>query len=79
MPKYILCLALWSLLLPAKAEGNRFNVLLLAADDLNSWLLDDPNRYSGKVIAPNLRRFANNGVDFRRAHLLTITHDIFSE
>ncbi len=44
------------------------NVLFLVADDLNSWLLGDPNRYAGKVAAPNLRRLAASGVNFRRAY-----------
>lgn len=54
----------------AKAHpGDRpMNVLLLVADDLNSWLLDDPNRYPGKVIAPNLRKLARSGVNFTRAY-----------
>ena len=57
---------------PAKAaaqdEKRPMNVLLLVADDLNSWLLEDPNRYQGRVIAPNLRRLANSGVNFVRAY-----------
>lgn len=44
------------------------NVLLIVADDMNSWLLGDPNRYAGKVIAPNIRRLAESGVNFRRAY-----------
>jgi len=44
------------------------NVLLLVADDLNSWLLEDPNRYPGKVIAPNLHKLARSGVNFTRAY-----------
>ena len=42
----------------------RMNVLFLIADDLNSWLLIDKNRYKGKVVAPNLHRFAASGVNF---------------
>ena len=53
---------------PAEAEQARMNVLLLAADDLNSWLLGDSNRYSGKVVAPNLTKLAESGVNFRRAY-----------
>jgi len=53
----------------ARAESARpMNVLFLIADDLNSWLLEDANRYSGKVIAPNLRELADSGVNFRRAY-----------
>lgn len=44
------------------------NVLLLIADDLNSWLLGDPNRYAGKVIAPNLRKLAATGINFTHAY-----------
>lgn len=44
------------------------NVLFLTVDDLNTWLLDDSNRYSGKVIAPNIRRLAESGVLFNRAY-----------
>ena len=56
--------------LSAKADTGDppMNVLLLVADDLNSWLLDDPNRYPGKVIAPNLRKFSGGGVNFTRAY-----------
>ena len=46
----------------------RMNVLFLIADDLNSWLLMDKNRYNGKVVAPNLHRFADSGVNFARAY-----------
>ncbi len=44
------------------------NILLLAADDLNTWLLGDPNRYSGKIVAPNLLKFADSGVNFTNAY-----------
>ena len=47
---------------------NRMNVLFLAADDLNSWMLGDTNRYAGKVVAPNLRKLADSGVLFTRAY-----------
>ncbi|RMF97238.1 MAG: DUF4976 domain-containing protein [Planctomycetota bacterium] len=46
----------------------RPNVLFLIVDDLNSWLLGDPNRYDGKVVAPNIQRLAESGVLFRRAY-----------
>jgi choline-sulfatase len=44
------------------------NVLLLILDDLNTFLLGDTNRYTGKVIAPNIRRLAESGVVFNRAY-----------
>lgn len=43
------------------------NVLLLIVDDLNTWLLEDSTRYSGKVVAPNIQRLANQGVLFHSA------------
>ena len=42
----------------ADAADERMNVLFLVADDLNSWLLEDADRYAGKVVAPNLRKLA---------------------
>ncbi|TWU04775.1 hypothetical protein [Stieleria varia] len=42
----------------AEAADQRMNVRFLAADDPNSWLLEDADRYAGKVVAPNLRRLA---------------------
>ena len=51
----------------AKSE-QQINVLLLASDDLNSWLLGDTNRYAGKVVAPNLTKLAESGVNFKRAY-----------
>ncbi|MEM8910934.1 MAG: sulfatase [Planctomycetota bacterium] len=44
------------------------NVLLLIVDDLNTWLLEDPLRYSGKVVAPNIQRLASQGVLFHNAY-----------
>jgi arylsulfatase A-like enzyme len=44
------------------------NVLFLVVDDLNSWLLGDTHRYAGKVVAPNIRRLADSGVNFTRAY-----------
>ncbi|MBB02362.1 MAG: sulfatase [Planctomyces sp.] len=49
-------------------SAETMNVLFLVADDLNSWLLEDADRYSGKVIAPNLQALAESGVNFRRAY-----------
>ncbi len=44
------------------------NVLLLIGDDLNTWLLEDQTRYSGKVVAPNLQELGKQGIVFRRAY-----------
>lgn len=44
------------------------NVLFLAVDDLNTWLLGDENRYTGKVVAPNIRQLAESGVLFEHAY-----------
>lgn len=44
------------------------NVLLLIVDDLNTWLLEDPTRYAGKVVAPNIRQLASEGVLFHNAY-----------
>lgn len=52
--------------LPAKEQPK--NVLFLSIDDLNTWLLQDPNRYGGSVIAPNIRKLAASGVNFTHAY-----------
>ena len=52
----------------SSAAAGPMNVLFLVADDLNSWLLGDTNRYAGKVIAPNIRQLAESGVLFERAY-----------
>lgn len=44
------------------------NVLLLIIDDLNTWLASTPGRYEGKVIAPNIKKLAESGVNFTRAY-----------
>ena len=57
------------------------NVLFLVADDLNSWLLEDSDRYAGKVVAPNLRKFGcqwcqlHSGLH-RRAGLFAFSHRV---
>ena len=51
---------------PNQAGTNRPNVLFLIVDDLNTLLLGDTNRYAGKVIAPNMTRLADSGVNFTR-------------
>jgi arylsulfatase A-like enzyme len=50
------------------AAQNSMNVLFLVSDDLNSWLLEDPDRYPVKVVAPNLTNLAESGVNFKRAY-----------
>lgn len=52
----------------APPRDKPMNVLLLIVDDLNTWLLKDPMRYSGKVVAPNIQRLAKQGVLFHNAH-----------
>lgn len=63
-------LLLLGVLLPLRESqaAEKPNVLFLVADDLNSWLLGDTNRYAGKVVAPNIRRLAESGVVFHRAY-----------
>ncbi len=46
----------------------RRNVLLLIADDLNTWTLEKPERYSGKVVAPNLQKLGESGLVFSNAY-----------
>ncbi len=48
--------------------AERMNVLVLIADDLNTWILEKPERYSGNVIAPNLQALGESGVVFRNAY-----------
>ncbi len=50
------------------AEKNQMNVLMIIADDMNSWVLENPERYTGKVIAPNLKALAESGVNFKYAY-----------
>jgi len=61
---------LMAVISPGHAESTprRMNVLFLVVDDLNTWLLGDTNRYSGKVVAPNIRRLADSGVLFNRTY-----------
>lgn len=63
----LLLFLLASATLAAGAE-KPMNVLMLISDDLNSWLLEDPDRYTGKVIAPNLKALAESGVNFKYAY-----------
>ncbi|MEM6917232.1 MAG: sulfatase-like hydrolase/transferase, partial [Verrucomicrobiota bacterium] len=66
---FCLFISIGSLVSPAslQAEETR-NVLLLIADDLNTWILEDPDRYAGKVVAPNLQKLGESGVVFRNAY-----------
>lgn len=69
--KLVLLAGVWGLVWVSTAAVNGAaspNVLLLIADDMNSWLLGDPARYAGKVIAPNLLQLAGSGVNFARAY-----------
>jgi arylsulfatase A-like enzyme len=50
------------------AAEKPMNVLMLISDDLNSWLLENPERYTGKVIAPNLKALGESGVNFKYAY-----------
>ncbi|MEM0926238.1 MAG: sulfatase-like hydrolase/transferase, partial [Planctomycetota bacterium] len=63
-------IAAWLTVNAASAERPhaQMNVLLLVADDLNSWMLQDPSRYEGQVIAPNLRKLAAGSVSFANAY-----------
>lgn len=51
-----------------QVPGQPMNVLLLVVDDLNTWLLEDPTRYAGKVVAPNIQQLAKQGVLFHNAY-----------
>mgnify|MGYP001814833076 FL=1 len=64
----VLSVVSFSVATRADAEDQPMNVLMLVADDLNSWMLNEPHRYPGKVIAPNLRKLAARGVIFTRAY-----------
>ena len=46
----------------------RPNILFLVIDDLNTWLLSDPTRYAGRVVAPNIQRLAGEGVLLHSAY-----------
>jgi arylsulfatase A-like enzyme len=62
-------LVLASLLSAGPLDGGEpMNVLLLIADDLNTWILENPDRYSGKVVAPNLQKLGESGVVFHNAY-----------
>ena len=62
----VICLLLIGTRLAGAEE--RMNVLLLIADDLNTWILEKPERYSGKVIAPNLKKLGESGLVFTHAY-----------
>ena len=48
-------------------KSDKMNVLFLVIDDLNTWLLSNPDRYAGIVHTPNLRKLADSGVLFTQA------------
>ncbi|MFK7822496.1 MAG: sulfatase [Planctomycetaceae bacterium] len=52
----------------AAVPEKSMNVLLLIVDDLNTWVLEDPTRYAGKVVAPNIQRLSKEGVVFHNAY-----------
>ena len=54
--------------LQAQEKKQPMNILLLIADDLNTWTLEKPERYSGKVVAPNLQKLGESGIVFSNAH-----------
>ncbi|MEO0475811.1 MAG: sulfatase [Planctomycetota bacterium] len=60
----VLCPTAWS----AETASKPMNVLVLMSDDLNTWLLDDPDRYAGKTIAPNLKALGESGLVFTNAY-----------
>ncbi len=43
------------------------NILLIVIDDLNTWPLNNPTRFSADLVVPNLERLASRGVTFTRA------------
>lgn len=58
-----------SLVCTASSNGREpMNVLLLIADDLNTWIQEDPDRYTGKVVAPNLQKLGESGLVFTNAY-----------
>lgn len=68
MRRTILILATVALLTScSNTEAQQKNVLFLVIDDLNTWLLQNPDRYTGKVIAPNILKLAESGVRFDQA------------
>ncbi len=54
--------------LHAAKQGDVPNVLLLIIDDQNTWQLERAGRYAGKVVAPNIQRLAESGVNFTHAY-----------
>lgn len=48
--------------------SRKMNILFLVIDDCNTWLLNDRNRYTGNVVAPNIQRLAQSGVLFHNAY-----------
>ena len=67
--KYYLAviIACLSIIGSTSVKAQKKNVLFLVVDDLNTWLLSDPKRCTGKIIAPNILRLAERGVVFTQA------------
>ena len=65
---YASLLYLFIFVYPFSVAEERMNVLVLMADDLNTWVLEKPERYSGKVIAPNLQALGESGMVFQNAY-----------
>ena len=68
--RLVLTIATFFATLTVHSEDNKkpMNVLLLIADDLNTWTVQEPGRYTDKIIAPNLDKFAKSAVVFRNAY-----------
>ena len=55
--------------LHADSDQQPMNILWIMADDLNTWPLDYESPYAGgKLIAPNMKRLAENSVNFVHAY-----------
>jgi choline-sulfatase len=64
--KKLLILLLIAFTSAAVCFEKKLNVLFLVIDDLNTWLVDNPDRYAGKVVAPNIHSLAKSGVFFKQ-------------
>jgi choline-sulfatase len=61
---YIINLFLLSTSIEAKAFSNKPNVLFIAVDDLNDWILGENPR----IMAPNISKLAERGILFTKAY-----------
>lgn len=64
----LLCITLSPFATATETVDPPMNVLVLMCDDLNTWLLNDPDRYTGNVVAPNIKSLGESGVVFQRAY-----------